>query len=451
MRSLQARLSVGLLIILVFALLVQWFFAHRALEYFLKSYATSQLEQDVELLLAGMRLNAAGELELDPARNLPKYTRPLSGDYFRIQAGSTAIRSRSLWDAELVLPALRPGTAQNWETVGPASQPLLLVAGGYTKFDRNLIIGVGTNIAPLLADLNTFRWQYGVLSAVVLAVLVALHAWGVKRGLRPLSGIRAELAALEHGEIQRLDSTRAPLEVQPLVEQINRLLGVLLQRIERSRNAMGNLTHALKTPLAALMSRIEGPELAAQGELRGELLRHTQTVRELIERELKRARVVGTAMPAGRYDLAAELNALVQTLRMVYREKPLTLSVEAPAAEDCPLEREDLMELLGNLLDNACKWARSQVRLSVVPGERWRFTVEDDGPGVAEAELANITGRGVRVDENTVGHGLGLAIARDLLDQYRGTLRFDASPELGGLRVLAQVPRSVSDARELAP
>lgn len=296
-------------------------------------------------------------------------------------------------------------------------------------------------LTPLLADLNAFRWQYGVLSAVVLAVLVALHAWGVRRGLRPLGALRAELAALEQGEIQRLDSARAPREVQPLVEQINRLLSVLMQRVERSRNAMGNLAHALKTPLAALLSRIEGPELASQPALRNELLRHTQTVRELIERELKRARVVGAAMPRGRYDLASEVAALLHTLRRVYRDKALAISVNAPPAADCPLDREDLHELLGNLLDNACKWARSQVRLSVLPGVQWRFTVEDDGPGVSEAELKNITARGVRIDENTAGHGLGLAIARDLLEHYRGTLRFDASPALGGLRVVAEVPR----------
>lgn len=451
MRSLQGRLSAGLLIILVLALLVQWFFANRALEYLLKSYAISQLEQDVELLLAGLHQNAGGGLELDPARNLPKYHRPLSGDYFRIVAREEVIRSRSLWDADLSVPVLSPSAEQSWEATGPAAQPLLLVARGYTKFDRDLVIGVGTNIAPLLADLNTFRWQYGVLSTVVLAVLVALHAGGVRRGLRPLTAIRADLAALEKGEIQQLDSARAPLEVQPLVEQINRLLSVLMQRVERSRNAMGNLAHALKTPLAVLMSRIEGPELALQPELRHELLRHTQTVRELIERELKRARVVGAAIPSGRYDLAAELDALLHTLRMVYRDKVLAISVNTPPAADCPLDREDLLELLGNLLDNACKWARSQVRLSVLPGAEWRFTVEDDGPGVSQAELKSITARGVRIDESTAGHGLGLAIARDLLDHYRGTLHFDASPVLGGLRVVAEVPHLAAEVMDAAP
>lgn len=442
MRSLQGRLSVGLLIILVFAFLVQWLFAHRALEYVLKSYAVSRLEQDVEWLLAGLRKNTHGDLELDPAHSLPKYTRPLSGDYFRIVTQGAVIRSRSLWDAELAMPALRPGAKQRWEVAGPATQPLLLVARGYTKFDQDVVIAVGTNIAPLIADLRTFRWQYGVLSFAVLGVLMALHAWGVRRGLQPLKTIRAELIALEKGEIQRLNTTHAPREVQPLVEQINRLLSVLMQRVERSRHAMGNLAHALKTPLAALMSRLDRPELKSHRELQQELLRHTQTVRELIERELKRARVVGAAIPTGRYDLALELDALVQTLRSVYRDKALSLSVEAPAASDCPLDREDLHELLGNLLDNACKWARTQVTLRVVSGTPWQFTVEDDGPGVSESELNTITGRGVRIDESSAGHGLGLAIVSDLLEQYRGNLLFDASPSLGGLRVVAQVPRS---------
>lgn len=443
MRSLQGRLSFGLLIILVFAFLVQWAFANHALEYLLKRYAVSQLEQDAELLLAGLRQDARGALELDPARNLPKYSRPLSGDYFRIEARNTVIRSRSLWDADLAVPALRSGVQQSWETAGPAAQPLLLVARGYTKFDRDVVIAAGTNIAPLLADLKTFRWQYGMLSVVVLAILVALHAWGVRRGLQPLHAIHGELVKLEQGEIQHLNRAHAPLEVQPLVDQINRLLGVLMQRVERSRNAMGNLAHALKTPLAALMNRIEGPELDSQHDLQQGLLRHTQTVRELIERELKRARVAGAAMPTGRYELVSELEALVQTLRSVYRDKALSISVDASPAADCPLDREDLLELLGNLLDNACKWANAQVRLRVVPGTPWQLTVEDDGPGVSEAELKNITGRGVRIDESTAGHGLGLAIVRDLLEQYRGTLRLDASPTLGGLRVVAEVPRAV--------
>jgi len=287
---------------------------------------------------------------------------------------------------------------------------------------------------------RAFQWRYAWLAVGILVTLVGLQMWWVSRGLRPLDDIRAELRALEQGALRQLTATHAPREVQPLVQQINRLLDLLQKRLERSRNALGNLAHGLKTPLTALMQQFDQPEISQHAELKSRLQQHTHTVHQLIERELRRARVVGVALPAGQYDLSAEVEALLQTLRMVYRDKNLQIETRVVSESHCRLDREDLFELLGNLLDNACKWANTRVRLTIVAQPQWQFTVEDDGPGVEQQELDKLTLRGVRIDESTAGHGLGLSIAKDLVEHYGGELILGRSEDLGGFRCSARIP-----------
>lgn len=181
--------------------------------------------------------------------------------------------------------------------------------------------------------------------------------------------------------------------------------------------------------------------MKAQGALCGDLEHQTVIIRSLIDRELKRARIAGAVMPGQQVLLAREVADLLETLRKIYQDKHLAMESYIPAESLFPGDRDDLLELLGNLLDNACKWAVGRVRLSVTETDHGlRIAVEDDGPGCAPEQLEHLTGRGARVDESRAGHGLGLAIVADILEQYDGRLQLGRSADLGGFLAAAELP-----------
>lgn len=229
------------------------------------------------------------------------------------------------------------------------------------------------------------------------------------------------------------------MELQPLVAQINHLLTQTEETLQRSRHALGNLGHALKTPLAVLGSLIQREELAAHPQLHAALQEQLGQIQQRISRELTRARLAGDVLPGAHFDCAAELPALLDTLRMIH-QRDIQLRWTAPSDCRLPWDREDMLELLGNLLDNACKWANSEVVLSIERSAAgYRLRVDDDGPGIPAAERAPVLDRGTRLDERAEGHGLGLGIVRDILSAWGGTLSLQDSP-LGGLQVQIELP-----------
>ncbi|MFM1892580.1 MAG: hypothetical protein RLZ44_1657, partial [Pseudomonadota bacterium] len=170
-------------------------------------------------------------------------------------------------------------------------------------------------------------------------------------------------------------------------------------------------------------------------------LGQTARIRQLVERELRRARIAGAAAPGRAFEPAADIPALLESLRRLHRDRELDLQAPGLPADPLPVDREDMLELLGNLLDNACKWAQRRVRLQLArTGNAVGVTVEDDGPGVAETDMPRLTARGTRIDESIQGHGLGLAIVGDIVRIYGGQLEFSRAPQLGGLRVAVSLP-----------
>jgi signal transduction histidine kinase len=260
--------------------------------------------------------------------------------------------------------------------------------------------------------------------------------------LRPLELVRQQIAQLQQGQRSALDSS-VPRELEPLVAQINHLLAHTEDTLKRSRNALGNLGHALKTPLAVLVSLAGRDELHDYPELRASLLDSLQQIEQRLARELGRARLAGDALPGAHFVCAEELPGLFSTLAMIH-DRGLRLDWQATAGLRLPWDREDMLELLGNLLDNACKWATRQVRLRIEgTGDRYLLQVEDDGPGIDAEQRAEVLSRGTRMDEQVVGHGLGLGIVRDIVDAWGGRLELVDS-QLGGLCVrisLAQPSR----------
>ena len=223
-----------------------------------------------------------------------------------------------------------------------------------------------------------------------------------------------------------------PLEVIPLVTEIEKLAEHLSHRIVRTRNAMGNLAHELKRPLQLLVIQ--------QDNGQGEDVKNTLgEIRKLLERELRRARISGSSSAVGVFNVAQEMDYMIDVLRKIYPDIDIEIEIENQV-ETPGLDRDDMLELIGNLLDNSCKFARSQARLTVgLVDNRLELTFEDDGHELEPEQLQQLNRRGQRLDEHVAGHGLGLGICRDILDYYRGGLTFSRS-ELGGLCVVVKIP-----------
>ena len=436
MRSIQRRLSLGLVSVLVIVGLVLaqtslWLF-----EVGLQRYLEAGLRNDSENLLVAL-VRGPGGVQLDEQRLSPAYQRPFSGHYFRIDFGDNHWRSRSLWDQEL--PQLPQAGLKGNLQLGPEGQQLLVLRSDYKRFGQSISISVAQDYTPVRESFRLMRQVGLVLGLAALLLILILQRVTVRRALRPLETAREQIAQLQQGQRSQLD-TQVPAELEPLVAQINHLLAHTEDSLKRSRNALGNLGHALKTPLAVLLSVASSEQLKDQPQLAKLLREQLQQVQQRLNRELNRARLAGETLPGALFDCDSELPGLLATLNMIHGEH-LELSYQVRPGLQLPWDREDLLELLGNLLDNACKWADAEVRLSIEQTpECFQLIVEDDGPGIPEAQRDQVFSRGTRLDEQTDGHGLGLGIVRDIVDVWGGTLRLQESP-LGGLKVLIELPR----------
>ena len=435
MKSIQRRLSLGLasVLIVVGLILAQsslWLFDHS-----LRRYLREDLKDETQTLLVALVRGQNG-VQLDERRLDPTFQRPFSGHYFRIDFAEETWRSRSLWDRDLPKPA-RAGL-QDGLGDGPRGQLLLVYRGDYQRFGQRFSISVAQDYTPILESFRRLQWLGLGLGAAALLLILLAQRYTVRSALRPLERVREQIAQLQQGRRTELDS-QVPQELEPLVAQVNHLLSHTEDTLKRSRNALGNLGHALKTPLAVLVSLSEREELRDQPELQATLREQLAQIRQRLERELGRARLAGEALPGAHFDCAAELPGLFSTLGMIHSHG-LKLEWQAEPGLCLPWDREDLLELLGNLLDNACKWADAEVRLSMVQeGEGYRLWVDDDGPGIAPERREAVLGRGTRLDEQVAGHGLGLGIVRDMVEAWGGSLSLEDSP-LGGLRVAISLP-----------
>ncbi|TVT81430.1 sensor histidine kinase [Pseudomonas sp. H3(2019)] len=436
MRSIQRRLSLGLISVMVVVGLVLaqtslWLF-----EVGLQRYLEAGLRNDSENLLMALVRGPQG-LQLDERRLAPAYQRPFSGHYFHIDFADNHWRSRSLWDQELPLLD-HPGLHSNLQ-LGPEGQQLLVLRADYRRLGQSISISVAQDYTPVRESFQRMR-QVGLgLGLAGLLLILVLQRVTVRRALRPLENAREQIAQLQQGQRSQLDA-QVPLELVPLVAQINHLLAHTEDSLKRSRNALGNLGHALKTPLAVLLSLASCEKFDAHPELRKMLREQLAQVQQRLNRELNRARLAGDALPGAQFDCAAELPGLLATLNMIHGDH-LHLGYTAPSGLHLPWDREDVLELLGNLLDNACKWADAEVRLSIVEtAEGFKLAVEDDGPGIPEAQRDQVFSRGTRLDEQTDGHGLGLGIVRDIVEAWGGALVLQES-EWGGLKVVVLLPK----------
>jgi signal transduction histidine kinase len=438
--SIRTRLATGLGVSLALVLVVVGVGSSLAIRHAVEGYLAIRLDQDAERLAVALRFVPDGRVHLMPHRVDPVFNREHSGRYYHIAVHGVDLRSRSLGDHDLPLPLPRLARRETvtLRTAGPEGQPLFVRVHSLDRRGLPLVIAVAEDYGPAAAAVR--RWQAGfaAITAIGLLLVLAVQAWLLARGFRPMARIGAELEELGQGRRRTL-STEVPDEARPLVQAINRLLEVLDERLRRSRRAAGDLAHALKTPLSALQGLAE--EMPRDDPARAEMENRLALMNARIGRELRRARVMGGAAPGTRFDPARDLADLLGTLQAIYRERDLDVSTRLAAGVSFAADREDMLELLGNLLDNAFKWARARIAVTVEPaGGGLLLVVADDGPGVPEPERPSLLARGRRLDEAKAGHGLGLAIAHDIVGFYQGQLTLDRDPDLGGLRVQVELP-----------
>lgn len=405
----------------------------------------ARLSVDVDALIAVTTADISQRLVISRTLPDPRFNVPYSGWYWQVSdpRGAPQVRSRSLWDKSLNLP--KPdsiGTMQTVEISGPDGDRLRVRIIDVTLPDLPtsappVRFAVAARITELQAELRPFNlalvWSLGVLG-LGLAVAVAVQ---VRVGLQPLRRVRVALNDIREGRSEHLEG-EWPIEVRPLVKELDALLEHNAIVLDRARTHVGNLAHALKTPLAVL-----GNEVSRKGGPRADAIeRQVEAMRRWIEHYLSRARAAATGAVLGaRTPVLSVVQDLKRTLLRIHADKTLTIDIvaetQAPAFRG---EQQDLEEMLGNLLDNACKWANSAVRLTVSSApNRLRIIIDDDGPGLAPGERDEALGRGKRLDESAPGSGLGLAIVADIAALYGGDLTLDESP-LGGLRATLLLP-----------
>lgn len=434
MLSLKGRLSWSLTFSLVLLLSLQWLVVSYAINKLSEDQLSKRLQHEGESLLASAKFNASNQLEIDPQRLSAIYQRPFSGHYYVVITGNQRLISRSLWDTDLNIKSLAKDEQKLLYSKGPEAQSLLIVATGYQKQGQAISIAVAENLGPLKASIEHFQLIYAAISLLGLIILLAIQRLIIQHSLLPLKIIQSDIAKLERGEANQITS-KGPVEIAPLITELNHLLQTIQQKSKRSRESLGNLAHALKTKLTLLNQTAERSEIEGLPQIRESIYAATNSLDQIIERELKRARLMGDIRPMQQIDLKTEIAQLTHTLRMIYKTKIVNITWEVTEGTKFNGDGEDLLEILGNLLDNACKWCKRNVSLTVTGGDAPIFVIEDDGPGCPVHELNALTQRGFRADESVAGSGLGLAIVYDIANSYGANLSFSRSAALGGLRV----------------
>jgi signal transduction histidine kinase len=264
----------------------------------------------------------------------------------------------------------------------------------------------------------------------------------VRQAVAPLWSLRASLSSLREGRSQRVEGD-FPTEVQPLVNDLNALLEERERAIARALTTAGDLAHGLKTPLAVIAQEAEQAGAAGHHDLATTLGQMVERMQRQVDYHLARARATASARaaPGLRYSVLPSVEGLVRTMRRLHAGRDLRIDADVSPAHEIRGRREDLDEMLGNLLDNACKWARSRVAISsAIDHAQLSISVDDDGPGLDPSMRAQVLQRGVRADQQVRGSGLGLAIVSDLAELYGGAVTLETSP-LGGTRARLQLPR----------
>ena len=384
----------------------------------------------------------------------PLFELPLSGWYWQItrtDSDKPDVRaSRSLWDKKL--PKLEeqgielsPAGIRIGYVDGPEGQTLRIVERPVDLgADGKFLVAVAGDASEIFDETRTFDYYLGGTFAVLGFVLLLTTIFQVRFGLAPLKRISEAIADIRSGRTERLEGN-FPVEIAPLARETNALIDANRGIVERARTHVGNLAHAIKTPLSVIVN-----EASAHGSdpFADKVLEQAEVMRNQVAHHLERARIAArVTIVATVTEVGPAVEALRRTMEKIHRDRGIVIELKADPNASFRGERQDLEEMVGNLVDNACKWAASRVFIEVLmerptdpgAGPVLRIIVDDDGRGLSSAERAQVSRRGQRLDESKPGSGLGLSIVTDLAALYGGSLSLGAAP-IGGLRAELLLP-----------
>lgn len=436
MISLTRRLALGLLLA---GLVIMFLLAHGSVVLFdhaLREYLGNQLKSEAESI-ASSAINQNGQMDFDALADITPFNQVYSGHYFLLKVDDNKqIRSRSLWDTSL------PHTSRGLlDTLmkGPEQQQLLVWRGTFSQNGHHFDVTTAIDYTRMNESLSWLRLSIWLLGGLLAVLLVIIQQHVIRLVLTPLKQVRAELELLNDGHRMKIE-TQVPIEIEPVVSELNHQLERIERVLSRSKDGISNLGHALKTPIAVMEAILARPELQKLPELRDNLSSQLANIHRLVQCELQRARLDSReSSHKARFQVDTEIPPLIATLGEIYPHIHFSFELNDQTLI-IPWEGEDILEILGNLLDNAGKWASTQARLAITEDAGWVYlVVEDDGPGIAPDMHARVLNRGTRLDEQVSGHGLGMSIIEQVVNFLNGRLELGKS-ELGGLQATVALP-----------
>ena len=446
MNSLKLRLLLGAMIGMLAALTVAAFILIAAFETHVRKRYVEELDEQVHQLAALAQIDAAGTVSLRHELYNETFQKPLSGRYWQVNDGSNSVlRSKSLWDNALAMPALLPGTGQRRisDVTGPRKQPLIavervVILEGQPARPLRLIVAGENHVIEESSD--EFTTTAATLLSVIGALLAVASWFQVGTGLAPLALLRHKLADLRQGRLERIDGS-FPTEIDGLVDDLNRLMAAQSHEVERARANAGKLGHSLKTPLAVVAAECRALRARGDGTAADAIESEIEQMNAHIARVIAAARAIGPRKAIGtRTPIEPVLQRLLGVMKRLPRGDEIEWRLKVdPTDLVAPIDQRDMEELLGNLLDNARKWARGRINITVMAGGgAIEFTVDDDGPGIPETRWDDVLAGGVRLDRSVPGTGIGLAIASDLANLHGGRVKLGSSA-LGGIQTSVSI------------
>lgn len=434
--SLNTRMTVGALLVLAIFVALTALTLDRAFEDSARTAVEERLRGQLYFLIGETEVDAQGHIELPSSSTLVRLNQPDSGLYAGVYSGSALIwSSRSVMGAGYPFVEQLPTGEEQFRHLQDPAQPWFILAYGvaWQVGDRTIpitynLVEDSRNFSAQIQQYRQTLWGWLLaLTALLLIAQFLLLRWG----LTPLRKVADELHCIERGTQEALHGDY-PAELRGLTGNLNTLLAHERAQQQRYRNALADLAHSLKTPLAV----IHGSATDA-ASVREQVSRMQQSV----DYQLQRAATAGRSGLNSPVEVRPLLDSLLYALHKVHANKAISVQQELAEGLMVRADQGDLTELLGNLLDNAFKWCRQQVLVRAALSERqFILQIEDDGKGIAAEQAENILSRGVRVDESIPGHGIGLAMVRDIIAAYEGTLKIDSSP-LGGARFTIRLPQ----------
>jgi signal transduction histidine kinase len=448
--SLRMRLLVGTLFWIAISILVAGWGLGQLFHRHVEAQFDAELNNNLDQLTAQLILDEQNQAQVRLHPSDPRLNKPLSGLYWQIDriaaAGEHPVkavrRSRSLWDETLAVPADAPADGeihQHWID-GPQGVALRVVERTVTIDTHSLRLMVAANVSLMTGPIADFKGHLWLALGILGIGLTFAASMQVFVGLAPLRTMQDALGRVRQGDAKSMEGT-FPNEIMPLVNEFNTVLAQNAEVVERARTQAGNLAHALKTPLSVLANAANAPE-KRDDDLARLVASQVDTVRKQVDYHLSRAQAAASVqVPGMRTAVEPVIQGLVRVMRRVHADRQIEIVLlPDPANLVFRGEEQDLQEMLGNLIDNASKWANSRIEIQVKDkAGKLQVNVDDDGKGIDKTERARVLKRGVRADEQVPGTGLGLAITSDLARMYCGDLVLSKS-SLGGLQATLILP-----------